>query len=139
MKLDPNCTFKTKNFMIKPHKSKDLGPKRIVLPVVQMDYRFFANFSEQVLDELRSSDKMSTETSVIRNSDELQQIMDPTRELVSNANQELKMREIHYDSQSYSLFSGMLSSITIFGIISTVLPFVFFRCNIFGCILRTIN
>lgn len=90
------------------------------------------------IKKLQSKSDHIIGTTVIQNNEDLQRIIDLTKNLVKNANHELKFSEIHYASTSTSWFFGIISAASIFRISAVVITGIFYKCNLFNCILRAI-
>lgn len=60
------------------------------------------------------------------------------RNLVKNADHELKLNEIYYDAATTSWFSGIKGAVSVFGILFTIVAACFHKFNLLNCILRSI-
>lgn len=138
IKLDPNCSFKTESFLIRPHKISGWNETEIKLPTIQLGNEFFVNINKETLENLVYRNQSLNELKIIQNPEELDKIVMSARAMVERANQELKLQEIHYDSSAWSLATGMIGSVSIFGVVATISTFIFYKCNLFGCFLRAI-
>lgn len=138
IQLDSDCLFKTENYLVRPHKIVDRHEVQTIIPVMPLDDLDMGNFTNDVLEKLKTSSDYISSTAIIQNPEQLHKIMEQTELLVKNARQEIKLDEIHYDSATTSWFSGIISASTIFGIILTVGGAIFYKCNMFGCLLRAI-
>lgn len=136
--LDPDCSFKTANFLVKSHRTREINTTQILLPTIDLDEQIPVNIGTEALKKLKAENKIIKETCIIQNAEALDEIVQSTKNSVQRANQELKLKEIHYDSGSISLLSGLASSLTVFGMGAMIVTTIFYKCNLFGCILRAI-
>lgn len=134
--IDPNCLFKTDHYIVRPHKTKTANGSQIILPSIPLNEINWNNITLDIFEKLQP--KYVTGLTVIQNADELQRIMERTKNLVKNADHELKLSEIHYNTASTSWFSGMVSALSIFGVGAGIITTIFYKCNLLNCILRSI-
>lgn len=137
-KLDPNFSFKTERFMIKPHKTTSWNATEIMLPTVEFNKHLIIKLNEETIERLNWTNGSWKELNVIENTDQISQIIEMARNSVEKANQEAKLQNIHYDANTISFASGIMGSISIFGIIITVISMAIYKCNLFGCIIRVV-
>lgn len=134
--MDADCYFKSDKYIIRPHKVRIINGSEIILPTIPVNEMNWANLSTELFTKLQSN--YLTGFTVIHNAEEMEKIMDLTKNLVKNANHELKLTELQYDSTSTSWWSGIFSAISIFGIVTSVIGFSFYKLNLLNCIIRTI-
>lgn len=134
--LDSNCYFKSDNFIVRPHKIKIVNGSQIILPIIPINEMDWANFTNAMFEKLQPN--YQTGFTVIQNAEELEKIMDLTKNLVKNADHELRLTELQYDSTTTSWFSGIFSTFSIFGIVASIVGVLFYKCNLLNCIIRAI-
>lgn len=135
IELDPNCTFKTENFMIRPHNTIGTITAKILMPTIRLDSQLTTMMNTNIFNGPEIN-KTRDELCIIRNSAELEQLMDTTKELVTKAHQEVKFDEIHYDTSTTSIFTSIIGSFSFFAIIMAIVPMILCKCNLFGWFLN---
>lgn len=138
IQLDAHCLFKTEHYLVRPHKTSGLEPSEIILPIAPMNELNLANLTTEIYAELQSAMGHISETTVIQDNEEMERLMDLNQGLIESASHEVRFKEIHYDSTTHSWFSGLASTATILGIIATIATMIFYKFNLFSCILRAI-
>lgn len=136
--LDPNCEFKTESFLIRPQKIIGMNATQMMLPIVKFGKQMISNWNQNLINRLGKTSEPIKKLNFIQNSVELQKIMESTGKLVENADREWKMDILQDETSSYSLLSGIIGSISIFATILTTGVVIFYKCNMFGCLLRSI-
>lgn len=136
--LDPNCLFKTENFLIRPHKNSGMNATQIILPTVQFNEHMLTRWDGQAMGKFGKATIFGKKLNIIQNSNEFQRILDTTRDLTENAKKEWKFEKMQGESNSISILSGVISAFSIFATILTIASIFFYKFNLFGCILRAI-
>lgn len=141
IRLDPGCTIKTANYIIRGHQTIRINSSSLVLPSIQPLKLNLAIFNSTILEKIWDQ-PTSNELTIIHNADELNHLIKKSNELYAMASDDLKIDEIHYDSTSNSLFSGafsgLVSSLVVFITIGGILLGIFYKANLFSCLLRAI-
>lgn len=141
IRLDPSCTIKTSDYIVRGHKTIQINSSSLILPSISPLKLNLSAFNETILNRIKSK-PLPGDLAIIHNPDELNEIIEKSNELVAMAGSELKIDEIHYESTSSSLFSGafsgFISSMTIFLTIGGIFAALFYKANLFSCLLRAI-
>lgn len=135
--LDPNCSFKTENFSIRPHKTNGMNETQVILPIVKFNENLI-KWNIDALEKVSAIKRNGKKLNVIQNAVELQLIMDSTKKLVENADHEWKMEEMKNESGSISFMAGLIGSFSILVSVMTIGGLIFYKCNVFNCLLRAI-
>lgn len=127
--LDPDCSIKTNNFIIHSHQTFILNVTQIIAPTI--DLTLDIPFPAINLDLTNAN---NNHTIIIHDQSELQNIIDSSKHLVEQTSREFKLQQIHYESSSTSLFSGILSGILSSSsllLIAALIALLFLRkCNL---------
>lgn len=137
--IDPDCTIKTTNYIIRNHKTTIANSTKIILPTLPTTFNY-SRFSQDFMANLQNATTSNPEPIIIHDATELQNIISSSKKLVEQAKHEIKLKEIHYDSTTNSLFtgifSGILSSSTLFLITAMAITLILCKCNLFSCFIN---
>lgn len=104
--LDPKCSIRTNDFIIHSHQTITLNVTQIIAPTININIDIpFPDINQKL------SKANNNHTIIIHDQTELQNIIDTSNQLVERTGKEFKLQQIHYDSNSTSIFSGLLSGI----------------------------
>lgn len=138
IRLDSKCLFKTDNYVVRPHQSRMVNVSSIITPAIQTEELDLLRIPLGIYEKLNQTSKRFTELTVIRNSDDMQNLIENTKNLIRKADHDLKIDEIHYDSIESSWCSGLISTASILGIVIAGAAAVFYKFNFLNCLLTAI-
>lgn len=132
--LDPECSIKTNNVIIHSRKTITLNATKIIIPTIELNLTTTITIENPSL-----TNNKTIEPLVIHDTTELEAIIGQSRKLTEEANREIKLQQIHYDSTTFSLFSGilsgLLSSCSMMTIIAVICLLILYKCDLLTCIL----
>lgn len=135
IQLDPNCSIKTNSFIIQSHRTRRINATSILQPEIAITKIIDTNLLTE--NNPAISLPKAPLHFVIHNSDEMQNMINSARDLAERASREVKLEDMKVETNTFSMFSGLVSSLTSILVIGTIAYFALKYINIFNCILKT--
>lgn len=102
LKIQPNCVIKTQNFIIQPHNTYILNETQLSSPTI-----FKETISETELEQWLNKNLTKiiiNEPILITEFSQLHNLIEEADQMSTRADYELKLKEIHYDTNSRFMF-----------------------------------